>query len=99
MRRGTTPTHIFTLPFDVSIITDVRVIYSQEKVVKIRRKGIEECSMVGNDITLKLTREETMKLNSSKLVNIQLEIWTLGNDVMVSDPILKSIDECFDDEV
>ena len=99
MRRGTTPTHIFTLPFDVSIITDVRVIYSQEKVVKIRRKGIEECSMVGNDITLKLTREETMKLNSSKLVNIQLEIWTPGNDVMVSDPILKSIDECFDDEV
>lgn len=98
MRRGTTPTHIFTLPFDVSIVTDVRVIYSQEKVVKIR-KGIEECSMEGNDITLKLTREETMKLNSSKLVNIQLEIWTPGNDVMVSDPILKSIDECFDDEV
>jgi hypothetical protein len=29
MRRGTTPTHTFTLPFDTAMLSKVRIIYSQ----------------------------------------------------------------------
>lgn len=98
MRRGSTPTHTFTLPFEVSAITDARVIYSQCGAIVLKKK-VEDCSISESAISLKLTREETWKFDCAKLVSIQLEVWTAGGDVLVSDPVLKSIGECLDDEV
>lgn len=98
MRRGTTPTHVFTLPVDVGEISDVRIIYSQGGVA-ILKKGMSDCTIEGNAINLKLTREDTWLFDSVKLVSIQIEVWTQGNDCMVSDIIIRPVDDCLDDEV
>lgn len=98
MRRGTTPTHIFTLPFDVSIVADVSVIYQQDKVT-IVKKNKSDCSLEGNTISLTLTREETLAFDEFKFVKIQMTIWTPTGDVMVSDIVMKAVAECLDDEV
>ena len=98
MRRGTTPTHTYTLPFDVSMVADVRIIYKQDGVVKIR-KGLDDCILEDDTIALKLTRAEMMSLGSEGYVNIQVEIWTPTGDVLVSDIHRKAVGECLDDEV
>lgn len=98
MRRGTTPTHTFTLPFDVSIVADVSVIYQQDKVI-IVKKDKSDCSLGGDTISLKLTREETLSFDYLKPVKIQMTIWTPAGDVMVSNIITKAVAECLDYEV
>ena len=98
MRRGTTPTHVFTLPVDVGEISDVRIIYSQGSVVTLK-KGMSDCTIEGNKITVKLTREDTWLFDSIKLVSIQIEVWLSDGDCMVSDVIIRPVDDCLDDEV
>ena len=98
MRRGTTPTHIFTLPFDASLVTDVRVLYSQGGKIYIR-KCMEDCSLSGNKVTLKLTREETMSLQGNSFLSIQIEVWVNNEEAFVSEIIMTSVSECLDSEV
>ena len=98
MRRGTTPIHTFTLPFDVDVVSDARIIYTQDGSI-VLKKEVSDCSIEGNTVSLKLTREDTWKFDCRKLVTIQLEVWTPGGDVLVSDEIIKRVEECFDDEV
>ena len=58
MIRGTTPTHIFTVPFDTSIIKEVRVIYKQGNQ-KVLCKDNKDVEMDAQTVSLKLTQEDT----------------------------------------
>ena len=58
MIQGTTPTHTFTLPFDVSMVEKVRIIYSQ-KDQPVVIKNTEDCQLEGNDVFVVLTQEDT----------------------------------------
>ena len=98
MRRGTSPTHTFTLPLNVDVIDDIRIIYAQDESI-VLKKGKEDCSFEGGDVILKLSREDTWKFDCDKLVSIQLEVWTPVGDVLVSDIIHRPVDKCLDDEV
>ena len=98
MRRGTTPTHTFALPFETSQLTKVRIVYAQGDA-PIITKEIEDCTLEGNTITVKLTQEDTLKLDNAKYVSIQLRVLTEAEDSLVSDVIQKAIGECLDDEV
>ena len=37
MRKGTTPTHIFTLDVDTSNLTDLRILYAQEEALVLEK--------------------------------------------------------------
>lgn len=99
MIRGTTPTHTFYLPFEVSFIKSGRVIYSQAgEVVFI--KEIAECALEENTITIKLTQEETFKFDCKKgYVYIQVRLLTTGEDALASDLIRVEVEKCLDSEV
>ncbi len=98
MIRGTTPTHTFTLPFEVSVIKSLVIIYAQNDI-EVLRKEKNDCTLDGNTIVTKLTQEESLKFNHSMPVQIQLKILTAGNDALASYihtvPVLK----CLTDEV
>lgn len=96
MKRGTTPTHTFTLPFDTSIISKCRVIYSQNDDAKITKTDV---TMSGNTVSVKLTQEDTFALECSKFVEIQLRVLTLGGEALNSDIIRVPVDRCLEDEV
>ena len=98
MRQGTTPTHTFTIPFDTGIVAKARVIYAQNNAVKIAKKE-PDVKKTGNTISVKLTQEETLRLNHKFNTDIQLRILTNQGDSLVSDIITVSTEQCLSDEV
>lgn len=98
MIRGTTPTHIFRLPFSVLAIQDVRVIYAQRDE-QILVKETADCTLEGNRISVTLTQEDTFKFDHSKCVQIQVRVSTAGGQALASQIKLIDVDKCLDDEV
>lgn len=98
MIRGTTPTHTFTLPFDVGNVKEARVIYAQNGQ-EIFTKTTEECTLAGNTLSTRLTQEETFLLDSALSVQIQLRILTQLGEVLTSDIENVLVGQCLDDEV
>lgn len=98
MIRGTTPTHVFTLPFNVDLIKEVKIIYSQGGK-KVLTKCKADCTLNDNDITLTLTQEETLKFSCLNDVEIQLKILTHADKVIVSQIEAVDVERCLDSEV
>jgi hypothetical protein len=98
MIRGTTPTHIFTLPFDVSVVGEVEVTYSQNDAMVLQKKT-EDCVLEKNTISLKLSQEDTFKFDGKRHVVVQVRILTVDDNVMASQIEMIPIGECLSDEV
>lgn len=98
MIRGTTPTHIFSLPFDVGILSAAKIAYAQNGDVKFT-KDLTMCETNGNDISVKLTQEDTLQLNDLPVVEIQIRAKTLSGDVFASKIIKVPICKCLEAEV
>ena len=98
MIRGTTPTHIFGIPFDVSNIADLRIVYAQNNT-EVLVKKLTDCVVEGHTIKVTLSQEDTFKFDSSKKVQLQIRVLTLGDDVLSSDVIIIRADQCLKDEV
>lgn len=81
MIQGTTPTHLFNLPFETSMIEAVRIVYEQNKKIILVK---EECTMNENSLELKLTQEETLQFDENIPVRIQLHIRTKTDDAYAS---------------
>lgn len=98
MIRGTTPTHVYTLPFDVEKVRKLRIIYSQsgnEKVVKTEA----HCTLAGNTATVRLTQEDTLAFSSDDFVLIQLRVLTPEGDALASNVMRVKPGVCLEDEV
>lgn len=98
MIRGSTPTHIFTLPFDASQLAEVMVIYAQNDV-EVFNKGTDDCAMNGNEIKVTLTQTETLKFSHQDNVQIQIKVKLPDETILVSDVRTVSIGKCLNDEV
>lgn len=98
MRQGTTPKHTFTLPFETNLVEKVRVVYAQKDVVKIV-KTEADAEMAGNTISVKLTQEDTFKLNNNLKTYVQVRVVTHDGNAFASDIITLPVDICLDGEV
>jgi hypothetical protein len=91
MIRGTTPTFIFSLPFDVSNIKSAYItIKSRWTEVE---KAVTDCSLNGTTITVKLTQEETLALPESQIAGVQLRVLTNDNEALASDVFPIKVEE------
>lgn len=95
---GTTPTHTFTIPFEKELVTDLRITYTQKKK-KILTKYLKDVEIVGNDINITLTQEETFNFKEKEMVFVQLKIKTADDQVFNSDLILMRVEPALDNEV
>ena len=95
MKRGTTPINTFILPsyIDTSEIAEVMVIYSQNDV-ELFHKDTAECAVAGNEISVRLTQEETLSFDHN--INLEIEVWikTNGGDVLGSYTINTDVEKC-----
>ena len=92
MRRGTTPKHTFTLPFDCSEITKLSIAYAQNNEV-IVEKTITDCEIDGNTLSVVLSEEETLRFDDSKrCAEIQLRV-ARGEKKSASDVIKVAVDK------
>ncbi len=98
MIRGTTPKHIFTVPFDVNNLSKVRVIYAQDYNV-IFTKTEADCVLEGNSISVTLKQEDTFKFDHKKSVQIQLRVLTVAKEVLSSTVQTVGISKCLEEEV
>ena len=98
MMRGTTPTHIFTLPFDVSRIKEIRIIYSQNDTPVVT-KNTADCTLENKTVTVKLTQEDTFAFNHKKPAFVQLHVLSTNGDALTSAIKAISIGDCLDKEV
>lgn len=98
MIRGTTPTHIFTMPFETNLIADLRISYAQTNG-EIIAKNKDDATLIGNTISVTLTQEETLKFDCSKSVLVQIKLKTHKGEVMSSNVMTISVERCLNDEV
>lgn len=89
--RGTTPTLYFTLPFDTELLEELYVTIVQNEEVIID-KPMDECECNGAEVIVKLTQEETLKLESACCVGemhptaeIQIRVKTKEGEALASD--------------
>lgn len=98
MRRGTTPEYTFDIGLDTSFLKVVRVLYSQnDNVVFV--KTIEDCTLDGTTISVRLTQEDTFSLDSDLPVQIQIRVLTKGGQAHQTDVHTEDVAVCLDDEV
>ena len=83
MIRGTTPTLEFIIPFDTGQLAEAFVTLSQNGVVVID-KALEECNCGGNKLSVRLTQEETLKLQCDCITEIQVRARTLEGEAIAS---------------
>lgn len=98
MIRGTTPTHTWELPFDVSLIAEARVLYAQDGKLLLK-KTTEDCIMEGKTLKVTLSQEDTLNFDDKKNVEIQLRVLTTDRKSLATTPVKKDIGEVLDDEV
>lgn len=98
MIRGTTPTHIFKLPFDTNLIKCCKIIYSQNNE-KILEKETSDCALEAKEIIVKLSQEETFLFDCHYLVDIQVRILAKDGSAIASKIIKASVGTCLDNEV
>ena len=78
MRKGTTPTVMFALPFDTSEIKYCEVCFAQ-KDIPILVKDTDECTLSGIYLSVDLTQEETLMFNNKDDLQVQIRfIFTDG---------------------
>ena len=97
MYRGTTPTHTFALPFDTSLLDALLITYTQ-RGVKIIEKTLDDVTLNGKKIILKLTQEETNLFVKGDKAKIQLRV-KVGDSVQASKIIDLDVQKVLNNEV
>ncbi len=98
MIRGTTPTHVFTLPFDTEKITALRVSYAQRGVT-LFTKTEADCTLARDTVTLSLTQAETLRLAAGDAVQIQVRVKHEDGNVYASRLLAATVEDCLLEEV
>lgn len=98
MIRGTTPTLEFVIPFDTGQLAEAFVSLSQNEVVIID-KALTECQCNGDKLIVRLTQEETLKLECDIVTEIQIRARTLEGEAIASQIIKVNTERILKDGV
>lgn len=98
MIRGTTPTLEFVIPFDTGQLAEAFVTLSQKGKVVID-KALEDCHCGGNKLSVRLTQEETLKLECDCITEIQVRARTLEGEAIASNIIRERTERILKDGV
>jgi hypothetical protein len=98
MIRGTTPTHVFNIPFDTSLVDEVKITYAQDDEI-IFVKHTPECTLGDKSISVTLTQSETFLFDHKKSAQIQIRILTKSGEAFASILEKVGVSKCLDDEV
>ena len=94
MRRGTTPTLIFKIPYTSDIIDGGSIIFAQRGIVfmekKIGDESVEICDYV---IKVHLTREETFSMTDVDKLKMQLDLDLRRGEHVVSNVLVERVGE------
>lgn len=73
MRRGTTPTIVFHLPFNVSTIHNVEVYFAQDDELIIEKK-MSDCILSGTTLSVTLTQADTLAFSTDDNGRVEMQL-------------------------
>ena len=87
MIRGTTPTLLFNLPFQASLIksAEITIKYIDDFKKTLITKTLEDCELGETSIGTRLTQEETLQLPAPASVLVQLRILTIDDKALATE--------------
>ena len=88
--RGTTPTITFSLPYDTKLFKVIWVTFSQNDK-EVFTVETENLSLIGKEVKLTVTQEQTLLLDNDKNVDIQLRVLTQKDNAITSNIIKTSV--------
>lgn len=97
MRKGTTPTFTFELPFSIDIVKKAKFMLKQNDAVLV--KYLEDATTDNNSLTWRLNAEETMKFGHNVFCLTQIQVITNHDESLVSEIYSVSVSEYLDKEV
>lgn len=83
MIRGTTPLLEFTVPFNTADLAEAWVTLAQNGEVVVD-KQLKDCKVDPNKLSVRLTQEETLRLQASKLTEVQIRVRTIEGEALAS---------------
>lgn len=98
MIRGTTPTLEFIIPFDTGQLSEAFVTLSQNETIIID-KALTDCQCNENKLSVRLTQEETLKLQCDCMTEIQIRAKTLEGEAIASQIIKVNTERILKDGV
>lgn len=98
MRKGTTPTLTFKLPFDAEMIKNAKITLCQKNAIVLEKK-LCDCKKTQDSIEIKLTQEETFLFDCNSIIEAQLRVVTVNGDALASDVFKMFVAQCLDEEV
>ena len=90
MRRGTTPTLTFNLPFSVSTIRNCEVYFAQNDEL-VLEKSMEDCVLSGTTLAVTLTQEESLLFDEEEKTEIQARFVFTDGSVDATDIVKDKI--------
>ena len=98
MIRGTTSTLQFAFPFELNNVAELWVTLKQDNNI-VLDKTLVDCELDGSVLTLRLTQQDTLKLNAFLPVAIQIRIRTNDGNAVASNIITTSVGQILKDGV
>lgn len=86
MRRGTTPTLTFNLPFNVEEIRNCEVYFSQGDSLVIE-KPMEDCVLEDTTLQVTLSQADTLALDEEEKCEVQIRFVFLDGSVAATEII------------
>ena len=94
MRRGTTPTLIFTTPYQADLIEGGSIIFSQRGIVFMEKHiGDEAVEVDDYVVKVTLTREETLAMTEVDKLKMQLDLDLRSGKNAVSNVLREPVGE------
>lgn len=98
MIRGTTPTHVFNLHLDTSLIKTIVICYAQNDSVKLL-KWTEACTLEGENASVTLSQEETLSFKADIDIKVQVRTLLQNGTAPAFRPVWIRCDDALYDEV
>lgn len=98
VRQGTTWKHKIILPMETSRVKLAQITYAQGyKILFVKRT--EDCEMIGRTVKLKLSQEETLKLDPDQALQLQLRGLTPGGEAFSTEVYKVDVGRALNKEV
>lgn len=97
MIRGTTPSFTFRLPFNVDYLANAKVIFSQGETTL--EKKLDGCEASGNELTVRMTQEESFLFKCHSYIQVQLRVVTITGDALSTEVFHIKVNQSLDEEV
>ena len=98
MRKGTTPKLAFSLPFDTSGVSCVRVVFALNNTPILVKEG-KDCTFQDNFVVSPFTQEETFLFDCDTNYKVQMRVKLIDGSVISSEIMTLPVERCLDKEV